>query len=120
MSGKHKTTLIPTHPLWAAFYAVLGERLQVAVTNDGTCVCGHRQTMPHSMHALSFIGLAQRNVLLTREYFRSHGLNCDCAVWNNPDVLLTEPPEERPPWIDSDGNYDADAFYWHEIRDYDD
>jgi len=35
-------------------------------------------------------------VLRTREFFRERGLNCDCAVWSNPEVLLSEPEEERP------------------------
>jgi hypothetical protein len=74
--------------------------------------------MPMTMQALSAIGLAQRNVLRTREFFRSHGLTCDCAVWNNADVLLREPEEERPPWFDEDGNFDSNAYYLCEIRPY--
>ena len=74
--------------------------------------------MPLTMQALGALGLAQRNVLRTREFFRGRGLDCDCAVWNKPDVLLREPEEERPVWLDEDGNFDADAYYWYEIRPY--
>lgn len=116
MSGKSKVTLIPTHPAWPAFHAALGERLQADPLRDQPCVCSHRATMPKTLQALTAIGLAQRDVLRTRESFRAHGLTCDCAVWQNPEILLMEPEEERPVWLDEDGNFDANAYCWHEIR----
>ena len=78
-------------------------------------MCRHRRTMPYCMQALSAIGLAERNVLRTREYFREHGLTCDCDVWHHPEDLLKEVLD---PWFDEDGNFDCNVYYLLEIRPY--
>jgi len=115
VSGKSKVTLTPKHPAWPAFHTALGELLRANAAEGQTIACHHRGTMPYSMQALAAIGLAQRNVLRTREFFREHGFVCDCEVWERPEDLLKEVPD---PYFDEEGNFDSNAYYWSEIRPY--
>jgi hypothetical protein len=115
MSGKSKVTLTPIHPAWPAFHAALGELLTANAAEGKTTACSHRRSMLYSMQALAAIGLAQRNVLRTREFFREHDLMCDCDVWARPEELLKEIPD---PYFDEEGNFDSNAYYLSEIKPY--
>ena len=117
-SRKRKTILTPQGPLWPAFFVHLTQRLLVETNSAAEPVCRHKRTMPATIQSLIAVGLAQRNVFATRELFRERGLCCDCEVWRHPEALVGEPPRVREAWEDENGNFDMDAFYWSEVRDY--